>query len=184
LNDDNFLPLPRKSEPGEPVNWVGVNFKNRWINRTILLVIPTIGTGRNGYFVGITELKPGTNFTKGINGECRFILDTMESYNGPVIFLGKDTEGTEILARRTSDTRGLVTLPESLEKVRKEFKGSKVQHELIENDAFADFMTQVLENKGAFGIPLDLEGEKKLELQEQTESTCLNYLYADIIVRG
>lgn len=182
LSNDNYLSLPRKSQLGEPTSWVAANYENSWLKREKLLVVPTLNKG--GFLIGITETIEGKAKFNKREVDCRFILDTQNGENGPVAFIGIDDCGEKVLIRRTNDNHLRSDLPDYLGKVVREYRGVSKNVRVVENDAFASFVMGVLKNKGAYGIPLGYTEEKLEQLQEESELRCLNYLCADIIVRG
>lgn len=176
MSDDAYLPLPRKSRQGEPTTWVGADYpKGDWIVKEKLLAVPSIDG--SGLLVGIVQCDPNQT-TVNANGlvSCKYIVDTEHQSQGPILVTGYQ-DNRETVLRVTGRES-------SLDKELRQFLGKKIKsgRDTIYSDksldAFAGFLSIVLSQKNAFGIPL----ETSEELVEQTRARCLNYLYADLIV--
>jgi len=178
MTDDNALPLPRASMPGEPTSWVAAVYRNSWIKREKLLVIPEL-TGR-GLLVGIVECDPKqTTIQSGKNKiSCKYIVDTPNDPSGPLLVVGKNknTQVTLYPERQPSAIDGEVrSYLEKQQNLETDPTPNKDQLE-----AFVDFLSLVLATRAAFGIPL----ESSEEMLEAAESRCLGYLYADLLIRS
>lgn len=184
MDDDFYLPLPRESHPGEPTSWVATKYPNSWVPREKLLAIPTL-SGRN-LFVGIAEVNTDPVNIKGIGVvRCRFIVDTDKQSRGPVLIVGENQKGQEVVVRRSTDRVAKDSLPPFLQEVADKFSGEITRQESAQNDAFAGFLQTVLANRGAYATPsLPPNLEQLQEAQDEAEQRCLNYLFADLVISG
>ena len=176
MSDDEYLLLTRKSKPGEPTTWVGANYPSGdWLIKEKMLVVPAIDGG--GLLVGIVECDPEQT-TVEANGvvSCKYIVDTQHQSSGPILVAGYQNNKETVLrvtGRESSLTQELSQF------LGQELKSERATIYIDQSlDAFAGFLSIVLSQKNAFGIPL----ESSEELIEQTHARCLNYLYADMIV--
>lgn len=177
MTDDNLLPLPRLPLDGEPSSWVAANYKNSWIKREKLLVVPEL-TGR-GLLIGIVECDPKQATIKSGKGAiaCQYVIDTPNQHNGPIIIAGK-SRGKPVMLGPTNEPN---PVHDEILRYLKQTTAleARLEPSLDHVEAFTEFLTLVLTAKSAFGIPLEASDE----MLEATESRCLAYLYADLIVR-
>ena len=176
MSDDNLLPLPRVPVEGEPNNWVAANYKNSWIKREKLLVVPEL-TGR-GLLIGIVECDPRQATIKSGKDtiSCQYIVDTPSQQNGPIFIAGRRRSKQVIL----SSTYEPQPVHDEIRRyLQHHAVEARIDAALDHTEAFAEFLSLILTTRSAFGIPL----ESSNEMLEAAESRCLAYLYADLIVR-